>query len=131
MAERPDVPVVPLREAAALLGYDDTPRGRRAAESALRHANVKSGYPLALVEWLRDNRPGQGARTDKEQTVKRYEIRFVNSGGRIVDTEQYDDIDAARSRERETRRLGPAGTGWTITASRRTGGESERAGLHA
>jgi len=56
---RPDVPVVPLREAAALLGLTT-----RAAESALRHAAIRSGYPREAVEWLRDNRPGRGARTD-------------------------------------------------------------------
>ena len=126
MAYRPNIPVVPLREAATLLGVSV-----EAARSALRHANIRSGYPLDSVEWLRDNRPGQGARTDKEQTVKRYEIRFVNGAGRIVATEPYDDIDAARARERETRHQEPAGTGWTITASRRSGGESERSGLHA
>lgn len=61
---RPDIPVVPLREAATLLGYPDTPQGKEAAKSALRHAGIRSGYPRELVEWLRENRPGQGARTD-------------------------------------------------------------------
>jgi hypothetical protein len=66
-AIRPNILVAPLREAAALLGYDDTTKGRRAAESALRHAGIRSGYPVAAVEWLRDNRPGQGARTDRRE----------------------------------------------------------------
>lgn len=51
--------VVKLAEAARVLGIST-----RAAESALRHAGIKSGYPLADVQWLRTNRPGQGARTD-------------------------------------------------------------------
>lgn len=55
MTDRPSVPVVPLREAAQVLGVSV-----RAAESALRHAGIRSGYPLALVEWLRGNRPGRG-----------------------------------------------------------------------
>lgn len=58
-AAKPNIPVVPLREAAELLGVSP-----RAAESALRHAGIKSGYPLAAVEWLASNRPGRGARTD-------------------------------------------------------------------
>lgn len=56
---RPDIPVVSLRDAAEVLGIST-----RAAESALRSHGVRSGYPLAAVEWLRDNRPGRGARTD-------------------------------------------------------------------
>ncbi len=51
--------VVKLAEAARILGISS-----RAAESALRHAGIKSGYPLADVHWLRTNRPGQGTRTD-------------------------------------------------------------------
>lgn len=59
MSARPDIPVVSLRDAAEVLGISI-----RAAESALRNHGIRSGYPLAAVEWLRDNRPGRGARTD-------------------------------------------------------------------
>jgi hypothetical protein len=58
-ATRPAIEVVPLRRAAEILGV-----GTRAAESALRHAGIRSGYPLASVEWLAANRPDRGARTD-------------------------------------------------------------------
>jgi hypothetical protein len=59
VTDRPDIPVVPLREAAALLDIST-----RAAEDALRRAGIRSGYPRAAVEWLATHRPGQGARTD-------------------------------------------------------------------
>jgi hypothetical protein len=55
MSIRPDIPVVPLREVAEILGVSV-----RAAESALRHHGIRSGYPRAVVEWLRDSRPGRG-----------------------------------------------------------------------
>lgn len=61
---RPDIPVVPLREAAEIIGIST-----RAAESALRHAGIKSGYPRAAVEWLAANRPGRGARTDRRRPM--------------------------------------------------------------
>lgn len=64
MTARPDVPVVSLRDAAELLGIST-----RAAESALRNHGIRSGYPLAAVEWLRDNRPGRGARTDLNRGI--------------------------------------------------------------
>lgn len=121
MTERPEIPVVPLRDAAQLLGL--TPR---AAESALRHAGIRSGYPLAAVEWLRDNRPGRG---NWRKAVKRWEIRFINWYGRVVRTEEYDDLEAAKEREQQTRYAEPAGSGWTITTWR-DGGESEMSGLH-
>jgi hypothetical protein len=68
-----EIPVVKLAEAAAILGVSG-----RAAESALRHAGIKSGYPRAAVEWLAANRPGQGARTDlrQEDSVKRVQIEY-------------------------------------------------------
>ena len=61
---RPNIEVVPLREAAAILGIKV-----RAAEGALRHAGIRSGYPRVAVEWLRDHRPGPGARTDKRAAM--------------------------------------------------------------
>lgn len=65
--QRPDIAVIPLRRAAILLGYTDDRRGRRAAEAALRRAGIKSGYPAERVAWLKDHRPGRGARTDKNR----------------------------------------------------------------
>lgn len=67
------IPVVKLAEAATILGINT-----RAAESALRHAGIKSGYPQAAVEWLAANRPGAGSRTDlkKENTMRRVQIEF-------------------------------------------------------
>ena len=58
----PTIEIVPLRTAAEILKVSI-----RAAESALRNAAVRSGYPLAQVEWVRDHRPGQGARTDLDR----------------------------------------------------------------
>lgn len=65
LGKRPDVPVVPLREAAEVLGVKV-----RAAEDALRRAQIRSGYPLDAVEWLRDNRPGRGARIDLHEKTE-------------------------------------------------------------
>jgi hypothetical protein len=62
MTTRPDIPVVPLRQAAEILGISG-----EAARSALRHHGVRSGYPLATVQWLAQHRPGPGARTDLRQ----------------------------------------------------------------
>lgn len=64
MTSRPDIPVVPLRQVAEMLGVSV-----EAARSALRHYGVRSGYPLAAVEWLAANRPGRGARTDRKETT--------------------------------------------------------------
>ena len=50
---------VPLREAAEIIGVST-----RAAESALRRAGIRSGYPRHEVERLAATRPGQGTRTD-------------------------------------------------------------------
>jgi len=61
---RPDIPVVPLREAARILGVSV-----EAAKSSLRHHGIRSGYPLDAVQWLATNRPGRGARTDKKETT--------------------------------------------------------------
>jgi hypothetical protein len=61
----PETAVVSLKGAAEILGVDV-----RAAESALRRGEVRSGYPVSQVEWLRDNRPGRGARTDLNGATK-------------------------------------------------------------
>ncbi len=67
--------VIPLREAAKILGISV-----RAAESALRHAGIKSGYPLADVQQLAVNRPGRGARTDlKQKESPMSHIEFVKA----------------------------------------------------
>lgn len=123
MSDRPEIPVVPLRQAAEVLGVSV-----RAAESALRNAGIKSGYPLDLVEWLRDNRPGQGSRTDMS---KRYEVNLVNGAGRIVSTRHFggDALEEARTYQREHVYRDSAASGWTITTDRH-GAESERPGLH-
>lgn len=63
-------PVVKLSEAANILGIST-----RAAESALRNAGIKSGYPRDAVERLRDSRPGQGARTDLADRSERIDNR--------------------------------------------------------
>lgn len=79
---RPDIPVVPLREAAQILGVSV-----EAAKSSLRHHSIRSGYPLAAVKWLATNRPGQGARTDlKETTVN------TTTGPRILHSTTRDAI---------------------------------------
>jgi hypothetical protein len=52
---RPKVEVVPLREAAALLGTNT-----ENARKILSRAGVTSGYPVELVEWAKENRPGRG-----------------------------------------------------------------------
>lgn len=70
--ERPEIPVVSLREAAVLLGYGDTDAGRRAAESRLRNAGgngIRSGYPRAAVEWLAAQPKRPGARTDLKEKL--------------------------------------------------------------
>lgn len=53
------IPVLKLADAADVLGISV-----RAAESALRHAGIRSGYPAAAVHQLAASRPGRGARTD-------------------------------------------------------------------
>jgi hypothetical protein len=64
-------------------------------------------------------------------TQRRYEIRWTNSHGRQVSVDTYYDIQDARAAERAGRYKEPGASGWTITTSARTGGESERVGLHA
>jgi hypothetical protein len=56
VTDKPNVDVVALAEAARMLRVSV-----RAAESALRRAGIRSGYPVEAVAWLRDNRPGRGS----------------------------------------------------------------------
>lgn len=63
--------VVKLAEAAGILGIST-----RAAESALRRAEIKSGYPLDAVKHLAANPIGRGARTDLKPTKGARMIRL-------------------------------------------------------
>ena len=67
-------PVIKLADAAEALGISV-----RAAESALRAAGIKSGYPAADVAWLAANRPGRGSRTDlrKDDVMQRTQIEYT------------------------------------------------------
>lgn len=89
MKSRPNIPIVPLREAAAIANM--TPEAFR---SAARHHGFRSGYPVAAAEWIRDSRPGRGARTDLTKEPAMTTITLVSAApGDLIDGVELGDPD--------------------------------------
>lgn len=66
------------------------------------------------------------------RSVSHYEVRYINSSGRIVNSTWFgaDELTEAREVQQRDAYKEPAASGWTIYRSG-DGGESETAGLHA